>query len=175
MRREQKAAIVMRLREDIGEAAAAIVVEYKGITMESLHRLRVQLREKGARFRVVKNTLFIRACEGSSNERLRELAGGPVAVAYTDDDPAVLAKELTVFAKKEEKIRLRGGVLSGKLLDLQGVQELATLPPLDELRARFLALLQTPAQSFLGVLLASPRGLFGVLNARIEQLESANE
>ena len=172
MKRGQKVQVAEKLKEELSGAAAAVVVEYKGITVESLHRLRVQLREKASRIRVVKNTLFTRACEGTDNAKLAELAGGPIAVAYTNDDPTALAKELTSFAKKEDKLVVRGGILSGKLMDLDGVKELATMPSFEEMRAKVLGLFNAPAQQFLYLLHAAPKDFLGVLKAREEQVGS---
>lgn len=175
MRKEQKAQLVVQLREELSKAVGAVVVEYKGITVESLTQLRVKLREKETRFRVVKNTLFKLACQGHDNVKLADLAGGPIAVAYTQGDPSAMAKELTAFTKGEKSVVIRGGILTGKLLDSAGVNELATLPSLDELRAKALGLFQAPAQQFLSLLLATPRNVLGVLNARKEKLEEATD
>jgi len=172
VKREQKVQVADKLKEELAHAAAAVVVEYKGITVESLHQLRVKLREKASRIRVVKNTLFTRACEGTDNAKLAELAGGPIAVAYTSEDPTTLAKELTSFAKKEEKLIIRGGILTGKLMDQDGVKELATMPSFEEMRAKVLGLLNAPAQQFLSLLQAAPRNFLGVLKAREEQVGS---
>ena len=101
MKREEKAVVVEQLRADLGQAPAAVVVEYKGMTVDSVFRLRKALRDKGAKLKVVKNTLLTIACEGTPNVRLKELAGGPIAVAYTAADPSAMAKEITAFAKKE--------------------------------------------------------------------------
>ncbi len=175
MRKQEKVEVVQQLRADLGDSPAAVVVEYKGITVASLHTLRNQLREKGAKLRVVKNTLLLRAFEGTSNEALKGLAGGPIAVAYVpvDGDAAGLAKEITAFAKKENLLVLRGGVLTGKPLDKAGVEELATLPSIEEMRAKLLGLFNAPAQKFLGTLLAAPRNFLGVLNAKVEKDEAA--
>lgn len=173
VRKEQKHQLVDQLQEELSEAVAVIVVEYKGITVDSMTQLRVKLREKEASFRVVKNTLLKLACQGHSNDKLADLAGGPIAIAFTKGDPAAMAKELTGYAKGEKTLVIRGGVLSGKLMDSTGVADLATLPSLDEMRARTLALFQAPAQQLLSLLLATPRNVLGVLQARKEKLEEA--
>lgn len=169
MRKQQKAEVVEQLRKDLGAAEAVVVVEYKGITVGSVHELRKQLRGKGAGFQVVKNTLLSIAVQGTPNEQLAKLTGGPVAVAYTAKDAPAMAKELLAYAKKEDKLIIRGAVLSGKTLDAAGVEALSTLPSIEEMRARALGLLQAPAQQFLGVLLAAPRNLLGVLKAKADK------
>ncbi len=175
MKKLEKVEVVQSLRAVLGDSPAAVVVEYKGITVASLHTLRNQLRERGATLRVVKNTLLLRAVDGTSNEALKDLAGGPIAVAYAapDGEVAGLAKEIVAFKKQEDLLVIRGGVLSGKTLDVAGVQELATLPSLDELRAKTLGLFNAPAEKFLSTLLAAPRNFLGVLNAKVDNDESA--
>jgi len=175
LKKLEKVEVVQSLRAVLGDSPAAVVVEYKGITVASLHTLRNQLRERGATLRVVKNTLLLRAVDGTSNEALKDLAGGPIAVAYAapDGEVAGLAKEIVAFKKQEDLLVIRGGVLSGKTLDVAGVQELATLPSLDELRAKTLGLFNAPAEKFLSTLLAAPRNFLGVLNAKVDNDESA--
>lgn len=175
MRRQDKVGVVQQLTQDLGSALAVVVVEYKGITVGSVHALRKQLREKGAGYRVVKNTLLLRAVEGSANEGLKDLAGGPIAVVYTTGvDAAGLAKVVSGYAKTEKTLVIRGGILSGKLLARTDVEELATLPSLEEMRAKALGLFNAPSVKFLNTLLAAPRDLLGVLNAKVDQDESAN-
>jgi len=166
VKKQQKAEVVQQLRTDLATAEAVLVVEYKGITVGSLHQLRKLLREKGARFQVVKNTLLTIAVEGTANERLKDLAGGPIAVAYAAKDAPGLAKELLAYAKKEEKLVIRGGVLAGKVLDAKDVDALSCLPSIERMRAMLLGLLAAPAQRFLGLLLAPQASMLGVLQAR---------
>jgi large subunit ribosomal protein L10 len=160
---------VEQLRADLGQAPAAVVVEYKGMTVDSVFRLRKALRDKGAKLKVVKNTLLTIACEGTPNVRLKELAGGPIAVAYTAADPSAMAKEITAFAKKEEKLVIRGGVVSGQVVNGKGVEELALLPPFAELQAKLLGVLTAPMARFLGLLQAPAGRFLAVLKAKAEK------
>lgn len=171
MNKQDKILVVEELKTELGQASAAVVVEYKGITVASMHQLRNVLRSKGGKFRVVKNTLLKLSVQETPNQVLESLTGGPIAVAFTDDDPAALAKEIYAYLKREPKLVVRGGVLGGKLLDAKGVEALSTLPSIEEMRARVLALFNTPAQQMLSLLLAAPRNLLGVLNARADELE----
>jgi large subunit ribosomal protein L10 len=175
LKKSQKVEVVQQLQTALGDAPAAVVVEYKGITVASLHTLRNQLRERGAALKVVKNTLLLRAVEGTTNECLKDFAGGPIAVAYSgpDGDAAGLAKEIKAFGMKESLLIVRGGVLTGKPLDAAGVDELATLPSIDEMRAKALSVFNAPATKFVNLLIAAPRSFLGVLNAKIEKDESA--
>jgi large subunit ribosomal protein L10 len=175
VRRQQKVELVEQLKEDLGSSPAAVVVEYKGVTVTFLTNLRNSLRAKGAVLRVVKNTLLLRAVEGTYNEELKTLTGGPIAIAFigAEGDPAALAKELVTYAKQESFLVIRGGVLTGKALDEAGIRELATLPSLDEMRAKTLGLFNAPAEKFLGTLLAAPRDFLGVLLAKVDKEENA--
>lgn len=170
MKKEQKVQVVQDLRRDLTSAQVAVVVENNGMTVDSVFRLRRALRGKGAKLRVVKNTLLKLASQDSGKEGINEFAGGPIAVAYTTGDPSALAKELTNFAKKEKLLVIRGGVLGASVLKSDGVQALADMPPLPDMRARVLAMFNAPAQNFLGVLQAAPRNMLGVLKAREQKL-----
>lgn len=175
MKKSQKLEVVQQLQAALGDAPAVVVVEYKGITVASLHTLRNQLRERGAALKVVKNTLLLRAVEGTSNECLKDFAGGPIAVAYIGDegDPAGLAKEITAFGKKEDLLVIRGGALTGKALDVAAVEELATLPSIEEMRAKALSVFNAPATKFVNLLAAAPRNFLGVLKAKADKEETA--
>jgi large subunit ribosomal protein L10 len=174
LNREQKSKVVQLLGENLAKAQVVVVVEYKGMNAASVFELRKQLRAKGATFAVVKNTLLARAVAGTNLEGLNDLAGGPIAVAYTAADAAGLAKDLTGYARKEEKLIIRGGMLGGKKIGVEEVKDLATLPSIEVLRSKLLGLLQTPAQQFLGILLAAPRNFLGVLKAREDKLSNTN-
>ncbi len=170
MKKEQKAQVVQDLHKELARAQVALVVENNGMTVDTVFRLRRVLREKGGKLKVVKNTLLKLASQGTGVARINELAGGPIAIAYTAGDPAALAKDLTSFAKKEKVLSIRGGVLGSSVLNPEGVQALADMPPLPDMRARVLALFNSPAQNFLGLLQAAPRNMLGVLKAREQKL-----
>lgn len=170
MRKQDKILVVEELKTDLGQAQAAIVVEYRGMTVGAMHDLRKSLRSKQSKLRVVKNTLLKLAVQGTPNQALETLAGGPVAVAYTYADPAVLAKEIAAYAKKESSLVIRGGILGGRVMDAASVADLSTMPSIEEMRARVLAVFNAPAQRMLGLMLAAPRNLLGVFNARADKL-----
>jgi len=172
LKKQDKVLVVEQLKENLSTAQGVIVMEYKGITVRSLHELRKALRNADSSLRVVKNTLLKIACKDTPNESLEELLGGPIAVALTDGDPAAMAKEVVNFAKGEPLLVLRGGILSGKVLATEGVKDLATLPSIDEMRAKALSVFNAPAQQFMGLLQAAPRNLLGVLNARADKMNS---
>lgn len=130
-----------------------IVAHYKGLTVAEVTDLRARVRKAGAGFKVTKNTLARRALEGTRFSALAGLFKGPTAVAYSKD-PVAAAKALAEFAKTNEKLVLVGAGFNEQTLSVKEVQALATLPSLDELRAKIIALLQTPATRIAGVLQA---------------------
>ncbi len=173
MRKERKHEIVEELREQLQDALAVVVVDFKGTTVAQMQELRGELRNDEAGIRVVKNTLLLKAIADSEIEALDKVSGGQIAVAWSKTDPASPAKVLTKFAKDHESIVIKGGVLSGTYLDAAGVDLLSKLPSKDEMRARLLATCNAAASQFLGVLSAAPRDFLGVLKAREETLKEA--
>ena len=159
----------MQLRD----ALAVVVVDFKGTTVAQMQELRGELRNNEAGIRVVKNTLLLKAVADSEFETLDKVSGGQIAVAWSKTDPASPAKVLTKFAKDNDSVVVKGGVLSGKFLNAAGVDQLSKLPSKDEMRARLLATCNAAASQFLGVLSAAPRDFLGVLKAREETLKEA--
>jgi len=173
VKRERKHEIVKEVREALLSALTVVVVYFKGTSVAEMQEIRAELRKEGADIRVVKNTLLVKAVEDTEYALLDQLTGGQIAVIWSETDPGYPAKVAAKFAKDLEHFEIRGGVLSGKLLNVAGVDQLATLPSRDEMRARFLALLNASASQFLRLLTAAPRDFLGVLKAREEQLNEA--
>ncbi|GBD45023.1 50S ribosomal protein L10 [bacterium HR40] len=168
MLRAQKSKVVEDLHAVLGSTAVVVVTHYKGLDVAELSELRRRLREAGGRFKVVKNRLVKRALPGTPYERLADLFTGPTAIAWADD-PVAAPRVVVEFAKKNDKLAIRGGGLAGTLLDAEAVRQLAALPSLDELRGKLIALLQTPASRLVGVLRAPGGKIARVLAARAEQ------
>lgn len=168
MLRAQKTRVVEDLHAVFVSTAVVVVTHYKGLTVAEISQLRRQLREAGGRFKVVKNRLAKRALPGTPYERIADLLTGPTALAWADD-PVAAPKVVVEFAKRNEKLQIRGGSLGNTLLDAEAVKRLAALPPLDELRARLVGLLRTPAARLVGVLQAPGGQVARVLAARGEQ------
>jgi large subunit ribosomal protein L10 len=168
-----KERIVSELAAELGSTETLIVADYRGLTNKQLEGLRDQLLEHGARFRIVKNTLTRRAAEQAGAGELLEMLQGPTAIAFVESagDPAAVAKALATTAKATNVLALRGGVLEGKALSGQEVTELATLPPVDVLRAQVVGALVGPVTQLLALLAAPLQDLYGLLDARIKQLE----
>ena len=170
MRLEQKKAVVEDLRNVVSSAEALVLVEHSGLTVNETTAFRRELDKEGASFRVIKNTLFVRAVEGTGREFLAEGLAGPLALAYTGADPAAMAKVLTAFKKTSQRIEFKGGFLGDKRISADDVKALAALPPAETLKAMLLGALAGVPRKFLGTLQAPARDFVGVLKARENQL-----
>lgn len=166
--RLQKQDWIGETNDQVTKAQIVLVAHYKGLNAAEVSELRRNVRKAGANFKVTKNLLAKRAVAGTAYEKVSHLFKGPTAIAYAND-PVAAAKALSEFAKKNEKLVLVGGAFGETILDKAAIQQLATLPSLDELRAKIIALLQTPATRIAGVLQA-PAGqlarVFGAYGAK---------
>ena len=143
MDRAQKAESIETLKGVFEGAGAVVVTHYLGLTVAEMTDLRGRLRKEGATLKVVKNTLVQKALDGSVGEAGDALFTGPVAIAYAPD-PVSAAKVSTQYAKENEKFTVVGGLMGQTVLDQSGIKALATLPSLDELRARICLLYTSP-------------------------------
>ena len=177
MLRTDKERIVSELAAEIGAAETLIVADYRGLTNKQLEALRDRLLEHGARFRIVKNTLTRRAAEEAGAEALLVMLEGPTAIAFIESggDPAAVAKALATTARESNVLALRGGILEGAALSGEQVAELATLPPVDQLRGQLVGAIVAPLNQLLALVSAPLRDLHGLVQARIEQLEQEGE
>jgi large subunit ribosomal protein L10 len=166
--RAKKVEIVEDLRGVFSDANAVVVTHYKGLSVAEISDLRRQMRDAGARFRVTKNRLAKIALADTSHRSLAGLFTGPTAIAVSND-PVAAAKATVAFAKKNEKLVIVGGGLGEHLLSAAQVRALADLPSLDELRARLIALINTPASRMVGVLQAPGAQIARVLSAHAEK------
>jgi large subunit ribosomal protein L10 len=164
MNRTQKQEWIASTNQQVSEAGIVLVAHYKGLTVAQMTELRTNIRNAGAGFKVTKNLLAKRAVEGTAYEKVSHLFKGPTAIAYAND-PVSAAKALSEFAKKNDKLVLVGGAFGETVLDKAAIQQLATLPSLDELRAKIIAILQTPATRVAGVLQAPAGQLARVFGA----------
>ena len=166
--RTQKKEWVGSLHGTLGEAGLVVVTHYSGLTVAEMTALRGKMRAAGASFKVTKNRLTKLALEGTEYESIADLFNGPTAIAYSAD-PVAAAKVTAEFAKTNDKLKILGGSLGGQRLDVAGIQALATLPSLDELRARLLGMISTPATRIAGVLQAPAGQLARVLKAKADK------
>lgn len=169
MNKEEKKVQIDELHDKFSRAKTAVIAGYSGINVEQITELRTKLRREKVEFRVVKNTLARKAAEGTSLEALKEHFVGPVGIALGYDDPIAPARILFDFHKVQAKLDLKVGVLDGRLLKQTEIRALATLPPLDSLRAKIVGLLQAPASRLVGVLAAPGGQVARVLKARADK------
>jgi large subunit ribosomal protein L10 len=168
--RNEKAELIETLQSTLSEAAAVVVTHQTGLTVAESSDLRGRMREAGAGFKVTKNRLTKIALQGTKYEDISDLFTGPTAMG-TSADPVSAAKVLVNFAKENDKLTVIGGSLDGKVLDKAGVEALAKLPSLDELRAKLVGLLNAPATQVARVTQAPAAKLARVIQARADQLQ----
>jgi large subunit ribosomal protein L10 len=177
VQKADKEAVVAELVEQLRDAESLIVADYRGLTNANLETLRGRLREHGARFSVVKNTLARRAAEAAGTEPLLALLEGPSAIAFikSGGDAVAVAKALSDSARETKILKLRGGLLEGVPISGADVESLAKLPPLDVLRSQVVGVIIAPLTQLLGLLSAPLRDLVGLIDARIAQLGGGEE
>ncbi len=173
MRLDAKQQIAEDLHERFAKSAIIVLTDYKGLDVAAMNDLRRKLREANIEYQVVKNTLLVRASEDTGVAAIKDYFKGPSAVALSYDDPVAPAKVLTQFAKDNEKLEIKVGVLNGKVLDVQAIKALATLPSREVLLAQFLSALNAVPTSFVRALAEIPRSLVNVLTAIKDQKEAA--
>ena len=160
------------LTQQFQDASAAMVVGFNKLTVAKDQELRAQLRNAGAEYKVVKNTLARRAAKGTPFEQAEEHFKGVSAVAFVKDDGIALSKTLTKFIKDNPEVfSFKAGIVEGKVIDLGGIQTLASLPSKEELMSKLLFLLNAPAQRLATVIKAVPRNLAIVVKQASEKLE----
>jgi large subunit ribosomal protein L10 len=172
--RQEKQQEIDALHEKVARANALLAVDYRGLTVAELTDLRSKLRKSAAgpfEYRVTKNTLLKRALEGTASQAFGGLCVGPTALGIAYEEPNALAKILVDYAKQNEKLKIRGGVLEGELLDAAGVERLAKLPGKQELRGMLAGTLQAPLRNLAGTVYALLGHLRNALEQRQNQLE----
>ena len=170
MNREEKTQLIETLQSTLSEATTVVVTHQTGMTVAESTDLRIKMREAGASYKVTKNRITRIALQETKFENLSDLFTGPTAMG-TSADPVAAAKILVDFAKSNNKLTIVGGSLDGKVLDKDGVVSLASMPSLDELRAKLLGLLNAPATKVARVAQAPASQLARVIKARADQLQ----
>jgi large subunit ribosomal protein L10 len=169
----EKVAVVERLAEQLRRARLAVITDYRGLTVRDLATLRRQLRPLHVDYTVAKNTLLRIAARNSGIAGAEPLLEGPTAVAFCYDEIVGPAKALSDFARTSRILAIRGGILEGRVIGAEEVSRLATLPPMEQLRAELVGAIGGPLAQLVGVLNGVLQTLVGTLEARHEQLASA--
>ena len=172
MDRAQKQELVATLNTVFTNAGSVVVTHNLGLTVAQMTDLRVQMSQEGATLKVAKNRLAKLALEGTDAEGIKDMFTGPTAIAYSDD-PIAAPKVVAKFAKDNEKFVVLGGAMGSTVLDEAGVKALAELPSLDELRAKIVGMIQTPATRVAGILQQPGGQVARVLNAYATREEAA--
>ena len=153
MNKEKKQSYIKEMTTHFDKSEAVIVAHYQGLTVNQLDQLRAKMREHGIIFKITKNRITKLALEKTRCKELSNLFSGPTAVALSKD-AIISAKILTKFAKSHDKLKIVAGFMDGKVLDQKEVAIIATLPSLEEARAKIVGILASPAQKLVSILLA---------------------
>jgi large subunit ribosomal protein L10 len=145
---EAKQAVVQEIADKFKSAASVVVVDYRGLTVSQVTELRKQLREAGVEFKVYKNTLVRRATAEVEQEELNEFLTGPNAIAFSTEDVIAPAKIINDFAKANEQLEIKAGLIEGTFASAEDVKALAELPSREGLLSMLLSVLQAPVRNF---------------------------
>ena len=153
MTKAQKKVYIDEMSKQFENSKAVLVTHYQGLTMPQMDELRSKMREHGIIFKITKNRITKLALEKTRCKDIADLFAGPTAVAF-GEDAIISARILSKFAKDNENLKLIGGIMENEVLDQAGVQNVATLPTLDEARASIVGILNAPASKLVSILLA---------------------
>lgn len=169
--RADKVAAVAEIKEKLERGKGIVLADYRGLNVKASNELRRKLKEAGVDFKVVKNTLTLRAARETGLDDLEPYLAGPTAIAVGYDDPVVAAKLLSEFAKTFKQLEIKAGVVEGKVIDAEGVKSLADLPSREQLLAMVAAGMQGPIRGFVFALGGIVRQLVYALDAVRRQKE----
>ena len=173
--RQQKQEQVEVLRTKLAKASSLVALDYRGMTVTEANALRSKLRAAGGKsieYRVAKNTLLRIATQGTPLAPIEKHLEGPTAVAIAYDEPSAMAKVLIAYAKENDKLKIKGGVVDGAAADLAAISVLATLPGKQELRGMLAGTLQSPLRNLAGTLQSLLGHLRNALEQRQQKLEA---
>jgi len=172
LKKENKKLITENLKERFSKSKVVIVTDYKGLDVMAINALRRKLREADIDYQVAKNTLLIRASEGTDVAVIKDYFVGPSAIAISYDDPVAPAKVLTDFAKENKKLEIKAGVIGEKMLDVAAINSLAALPSRDVLLGQVLSAMNGVSTAFVRVLNGVTGNFLNVLTAIKDQKEA---
>jgi len=171
MDRVTKEQQVNELKDKLAKTTALVLADYRGIDVPTVTGLRDQFRKAQCEYKVYKNTLVKLAVKGTKMEGISKHLEGPTAIIFAWESPAAPAKVATKFAKESEKFVVKGGYFEGTVLDVKGVESLASMPGKDELRAKLLATFMAPATDLVRTLSAGAQNFAYLLSAKQRQAE----
>lgn len=173
MKLDEKKKIVDELKDKFSKSKVVIVTDYKGLDVTTINSLRRELRESQVEYRVVKNTLLIRAAENTDLAMIKDNFKGPSAIAISYEDPVAPAKVLTDFAKDHEQLDIKAAFMEGRALDLAAIKALSKLPSREEIVGQLLLVMTGVPTGLVRALKDIPRRLLNVLGAVKNQKEAA--
>lgn len=172
--RQKKEELVQGYVDQLKDSEAIIITTYAGLKVSEVEKLRRRIRDAEGSFSIVKNTLAARALQDAGWVVADELLTGPVGIGFCHHNVGGVAKAITDYAKENDRLTIRGGLLSNRVINEAGVKSLASLPPLEVVRGQFLGLLNTPASRLVGVVAGGVRQLVNVINAYAEKGNEAS-
>lgn len=172
--KKKKQELVKSYTEEFSRSQAAILTDYRGLSVAELNQLRNKMRETGSGYHIVKNRLAKLALREAGLPVPEELLQGPTAIGFCYDDVVAPAKVLTEYAKESKTLIVKGGILGARVIDGQAISSLADLPSRDVLLAQLLSSIQSPIAGLVNVLNGPLRGLVTMLKARADQLEAGS-
>jgi len=170
--RTEKQEVVTAVRQMFQDSVSVVVTHYSGMTVSEMTDLRGRMRQAGASYKVSKNRLTRLALADTNFKGIADMFTGPTGIAFSAD-PVAAAKVVVNYAKTNEKLVIIGGAYNGQILDINGIKTLAELPSLDELRAKLLSMLQTPATRIAGIMQAPAGQVARVIGAYGAKQEAA--
>ena len=151
--KEKKKMYIEEMKDFFSKKSSILITHYQGLTVKQIDELREEMRKHEILFKITKNRITKLALEGSKFKKLENLFSGPTAVAFSED-AIISAKILTKFAKNNSNLKIIGGIMEEKQLSVEDVEKIATLPTLNEARAKIACILTAPAQKIMSILLA---------------------
>lgn len=167
--RVKKEELIEEYVKRLNDSEAIIITDYRGLTVPEMQELRAEIRKAEGSFAVVKNTLTRRALEEAGLPIADEMLFGPVGIGFCRQNITGVAKAVTDYAKKNETLVVKGGVMGDQIMDEAAIKNLASLPSIEVLRAQLLGLISAPASQLAGVVAGGVRQLVNVLNAYAEE------
>ncbi|HEY8463874.1 MAG TPA: 50S ribosomal protein L10 [Bacillota bacterium] len=152
MARAEKEAVVAEIKQKFEASKTVVLADYRGLNVVEVTELRKKMREAGIDYKVLKNTMTSRAAKAANIEGLDQYLSGPTALAFSYHDHVAPAKILADFAKDHKKLELKAGVLDGKVIDVEAVKSLASLPPREVLLGKLASMFQAPVRGLVTVL-----------------------